>query len=98
MSHPPKQLTLTPAVHTCPSGQSRLPVRTEFRNQHSSEVTVYNIKPSGARARGVRLATGKSVTYNVGIGGVVVIERKDGTIHELHSPSWPPKTITISSE
>lgn len=94
-THPPRELTLTPAVHTNPSGPGRLAVRFSFRNEYAGAVTVYAIQPTGRRSRGRRLAPGQSVSYKARIGGVFVVESHDGTIHEIHSPSWPEKTVVI---
>ena len=94
-THPPKRLSLIPAVHTNPSGSARLPLRCTLRNEYGSNITVYNIKPSGARAKGHELEPGESIAYNARIGGVFVIESNDGKLHEIHSPSWPETTINI---
>lgn len=94
-THPPRKLTLTPAVHTNPSGGIRLPIRCTLKNEYVGEVTVYNIKPTGARAPGRKLEPGQSIAYKARIGGVFVVESKDGKLHEIHSPSWPEKTILI---
>ena len=94
-THPPKRLSLIPAVHTNPSGSARLPLRCTLRNDYGSNITVYNIKPSGARAKGHELEPGESIAYNARIGGVFVIESNDGKLHEIHSPSWPETTINI---
>ncbi|MFK7735197.1 MAG: sulfatase [Pirellulaceae bacterium] len=94
-THPPRKLSLTPIVHTNPSGLDRLPVRCRFENAYDGMITVYNIKTSGARARGKQLQPGESITYNARIGGVFVIESNDGLIHEIHSPCWPASSIVI---
>jgi len=93
-THPPRKLVMTPAVHTNPS-PGRLQVKCVFRNEYDHEVTVYNIKPTGARGKGSKLQPGKSVTYRAFIGGVFVAESKDGKIHEIHSPGWPETTVVI---
>lgn len=94
-THPAKELTMIPAVHTSPSGPDRLAVRLTFRNEYTSDVTVYAIRPTGRRSRGQKLSNGASVSYKARIGGVFVVESKDGTLHEIHSPSWPAKTVVI---
>lgn len=93
-THPPKPLVMTPPIHTNPA-PGRLQVKCTFRNDYEGEVTVYNIKPTGARGKGSRLEPGKSVTYRAFIGGVFVVESKDGTVYEIHSPSWPESTVVI---
>lgn len=95
-THPPKALSLTPSVHTNPSGLIRLKVSCTIENGYPGEISVYNIKPSGARAKGRKLMPGASITYNARIGGVFVIESKDGLLHQIHSPSWPEKKIVIT--
>ncbi|MCR9198554.1 MAG: sulfatase-like hydrolase/transferase [Planctomycetaceae bacterium] len=94
-THPPRKLDLTPAVHTSPSGTGRLAVDISFRNTHDGAVTVYPIQPTGKRSRGRKLNPGESVTYNARLGGVYVVESEDGTIHQIHSPAWPAKTIEV---
>jgi iduronate 2-sulfatase len=73
-------------------------VKLSFHNTHSEEVTVYAIQASGRRARGRKLAPNDSVAYQARIGGAFVVESKDGKIHEIHSPSWPAKTVIIGDE
>ena len=97
-THPPKALSLVPSVHTSPSGTGRLRVKFSFRNAYSGEVTVYAIQASGRRARGRKLVTGDSISYQARIGGAFVVESKDGKIHEIHSPSWPEKTVVIGAQ
>jgi iduronate 2-sulfatase len=38
---------------------------------------------------------GGTKQINARIGGVFVVESRDGTIHEIHSPAFPEKTINI---
>ena len=94
-THPPKKLAMVPAVHTSPSGPGRLAANISFENETDTEITVYPINSSGKRNRGRKIAPGKSFTFNARIGDAYVVEGKDGTIHEIHSPSWPPKPVVI---
>lgn len=94
-THPPRKLTMAPAVHTSPSGSGRLPVDLTFKNEADVEITVYPIQPTGRRARGRKLKPGGSVTVKARLGGAFVVESKDGTIHEIHSPSWPSRPVVI---
>jgi iduronate 2-sulfatase len=94
-THPPKQLVMTPAVHTSPSGRIRQPVKLGFENNTDVVITVYAIQSSGRRARGRKVPPGESINYNARLGGAFVVESMDGTIHEIHSPSWPAKTVVI---
>ncbi|MFK7819698.1 MAG: sulfatase [Planctomycetaceae bacterium] len=96
VTHPPKKLVMTPAVHTNPSGRGRLAVKLTFQNEANVEISVYPIQPTGRRARRRKVAPGESVAYNARIGGAFVVESKDGKIHEIHSPSWPAKTVVIA--
>lgn len=59
---------------------------------------MYAIQASGRRARGRKLVTGDSISYQARIGGAFVVESKDGKIHEIHSPSWPEKTVVIGEQ
>ncbi|QEG02867.1 Choline-sulfatase [Stieleria maiorica] len=94
-THPPRKLSMTPAVHSNPSGPGRLPVEMTFENRTEVDIRVYPITPSGRRAGGRTLRPGASVTMNARIGGVYVVESTDGTIHEIHSPRWPSRPILI---
>jgi iduronate 2-sulfatase len=96
-THPPKKLEMRPAVHTSPSGAGRLQVEISFRNESETETVVYPITPAGRRNRGKRIASGEAASFNARIGGTYVVESRDGKIHEIHSPNWPPKLIVISS-
>ncbi len=93
--HPPRKLSLTPAVHTSPSGPGRLQVEFTFENRTDGDIFLQAIKPTGRRAVKRTLAPGDSVTLNARIGGVYVVESRDGSIHEIHSPCWPPRTVVI---
>ena len=94
-SHPPKALKMLPAVHTNPSGPGRLAVNISFKNQTTSDMTVYPITSTGRRAKGKRIAPQQETTFQARLGGTYVVESKDGTIHQIHSPSWPAQPIVI---
>ena len=95
-THPPKELNMTPAVHTSPSGRGRLAVKISFRNKTDTQITVYPITPVGRRNRGKSIEPDATDTFSARVGGVYVVESLDGTIHQIHSPSWPAKEIVIS--
>ena len=97
-THPPKKLAMVPAVHTSSSGPGRLAADISFENETDTEITVYPINSSGKRNRGRKIAPGKSFTFNARIGGAYVVEGKDGTIHEIYSPSWPPRPVVIRKQ
>ncbi len=88
---------MTPAVHTDPTA-GRWKVKSTFQNATQGEVPVYNIGSTGRRANSKRLRPGEDVTYNARIGGVFVVESKDGRIHEIHSPSLPARTVVIKEQ
>lgn len=92
---PPRKLTMTPPVHTSPSGPGRLPVDFTFKNESDVEITIYPIQPTGRRARGRKLKPTGSLTMKARLGGTFVVESKDGKIHEIHSPSWPGRPVVI---
>lgn len=94
-THPPRALEMTPAVHTSPSGPGRLGVDFTFKNDTDTPITVYPINPSGRRSRGMTMEPGKAHTFNARIGGAFVVESMDGTIHQIHSPNWPPQPVVI---
>ncbi len=93
-SHPRRALVMTPAVHSNPN-PGRQPADLAFANQTDTEALIYPITPAGRRGRVRRLAPGKQLTIAARIGGVFVVESQDGTIHEIHSPSWPPRTVVL---
>lgn len=93
-SHPRRGLTLTPAVHSNPN-PNRWKADLTFSNRSSSQVMVYPITTSGKRGRVRRLDPGKEITIHARIGGVYVVESRDGSIHEIHSPSMPPRTVVL---
>ncbi|MCP4787665.1 MAG: sulfatase [Fuerstiella sp.] len=93
-SHPRKVLTMTPPVHSNPN-QLRLRADISFLNKSETTVMVFPITPKGRRGRVKNLSPGESVTIKARIGGVYVVESKDGTIHQIHSPSMPSRTIVL---
>ena len=93
-SHPRKPLTMTPPVHSNPN-QPRLRADISFLNKTETTVMVYPITPKGRRGRAKNLRPGEDVTINARIGGVYVVESQDGMIHQIHSPSLPPRTIVL---
>ena len=95
VTHPPRALQMTPAVHTSPSGLGRLAVNLSFKNKSDVDIVVYPILPTGRRNRGRKIAPEAEYTYKARIGGAFVVESRDGAIHEIHSPSWPAKTVVI---
>lgn len=95
LTHPPKELSMTPVVHTSTKGKNPQVAKLSFRNDYDSEVTVYQIQPSGARSKGRKIEPGKNDTVEARLGEVYVVESKDGTIHEIHSPSLPTNEIVI---
>ena len=95
-SHPRKKLRMTPAVHSNPSpGRWRADI--SFQNAAETDVMIYPITPAGRRGNAKRLAPGEDLTIEARIGGVYVVESRDGSIHEIHSPSLPPRTVVLES-
>ena len=94
-THPPKRLEMRPAVHTSTSGPGRLPVQLIFKNGADTQIMVYPITPEGRRNRGRNVDPGGEVRMNARVGGAFVVESRDGTIHEIHSPHWPPTPVVI---
>ena len=95
-SHPPQKLSLLPAVHSNPNS-GRLPSPLKINNTTVTDLFVYPISPLGRRGRRQIIAPQKTLSLAARIGGVYVIESRDGTVHEIHSPSFPAKTIVISN-
>lgn len=93
-SHPRRGLRMTPAVHSNPN-PGRWPAKISFKNQTKTNVLIYPITPQGRRGRGLRLPPDRQVTINARIGGVFVVESHDGTIHQIHSPSLPARTVEL---
>ena len=94
-SHPRRALVMTPAVHS-DEAAGRWPTAIGFENQLSVPVDVYPITPRGNRGRGRTLAAGESMSINARIGGVFVVEAQDGSLHEIHSPAYPPRTVVLA--
>ena len=80
-AHPRVALTMTPAVHSNPN-RNRLRADLGFANRSTSDVMVYPITPQGRRGRARHLPPGQELTIGGRIGGVYVVESKDGTIHQ----------------
>lgn len=95
-SHPPQKLSLLPAVHSNPNS-GRLPSPLKINNTTVTDLFVYPISPLGRRGRRRIIAPQETLSLTARIGGVYVIESRDGTVHEIHSPSFPAKTIVISN-
>ena len=93
--HPRRALSLTPSVHSSPSpGRFKVPIA--FVNRANTDIMVYPISPAGRRGRARGLKPGATTKINARIGGVYVVESRDGIIHQIHSPSFPEKVITIN--
>ena len=93
--HPRRALSLTPSVHSNPSpGRFKVPIA--FANRAKTDIMIYAISTRGRRGRARVLEPGQAVRINARIGGVYVVESRDGTIHQIHSPTFPEKTITIN--
>jgi len=56
---------------------------------------IYPITPKGHRGTERVLAPGEDVTFAARIGGVYVVESRDGKIHQIHSPSVPTRTVIL---
>jgi iduronate 2-sulfatase len=94
-SHPRRSLSLTPPVHSNPSpGRFKVPIA--FANRAKTDIMIYPITTRGRRGRARVLEPGAMTKINARIGGVYVVESRDGTIHQIHSPMFPEKTITIN--
>jgi iduronate 2-sulfatase len=94
-THPRRPLQMVPAVHSNPN-RGRQPAPLLIANKTDTEIKVYAITPRGQRSRRPTVVKpGDSTEINARIGGVFVVESRDGTIHEIHSPSLPGRTINI---
>ncbi len=94
-THPRRPLQMVPAVHSNPN-RGRLPAPLLIANKTDTEIKVYAITPRGQRSRRPTVVKpGDRTEINARIGGVFVVESRDGTIHEIHSPSLPGRTINI---
>ncbi|SVC59140.1 uncharacterized protein METZ01_LOCUS311994, partial [marine metagenome] len=94
-THPRRALQMVPAVHSNPN-RGRQPAPLVVSNKTDTEIRVYAINPRGHRSRRPHVVKpGATTKINARIGGVFVVESRDGTIHEIHSPSFPSRTISI---
>jgi len=94
-THPRRPLQMVPAVHSNPN-RGRQPAPIIFANKTDTDIMVYPITPQGHRGRRPAVVKpGAMIKINARIGGVYVVESRDGTIHEIHSPSFPEKIINI---
>jgi len=94
-THPRRPLQMVPAVHSNPN-RGRQPAPLLIANKTDTEIKVYAITPRGQRSRRPTVVKpGDRTEINARIGGVFVVESRDGTIHEIHSPSLPGRTINI---
>jgi iduronate 2-sulfatase len=93
-SHPRRGLTMTPAVHSNPS-PGRWASDIAFVNQTDTQLLVYPITPQGRRGAVKKIAPATQLTIQARLGGVYVVESADGTIQEIHSPSYPSRPIVI---
>ncbi|MCH2381638.1 MAG: sulfatase [Pedosphaera sp.] len=97
-THPRRALQMVPAVHSNPN-RGRQPAPLVLSNKTNTEIRVYAINPRGHRSRRPHVVKPDATTkINARIGGVFVVESRDGTIHEIHSPSFPSRTINIKRE
>ena len=90
---------MTPAIHSS-RGQGRLKATISFSNQTEGKISISPINDKGARQkkRVKRLEAGEDVSVNSRIGNVYVVESADGKVHEVHSPSFPERTIVIGGK
>ncbi len=93
-SHPRRPLTMTPSVHSNPD-RNRLKADISFTNNSNTDVMIYPITPRGRRGRLKKLQPTEELTIQARIGGVYVVESRDGKIHQIHSPSIPLRTIVL---
>ena len=94
-THPRRALQMVPAVHSNPN-RDRQPAPLVVANKTDTFINIYAISPRGQRSRRPTVVKPNTMTkIKARIGGVFVIESWDGTIHEIHSPSFPSRTINI---
>ena len=94
-THPRRALQMVPPVHSNPN-RGRLPATIKFANRTDSDILVYAISPQGHRTRRPSVVKPEATKQiNARIGGVFVVESRNGTIHEIHSPAVPEKIINI---
>ncbi len=91
-SHPRHGLRMIPAVHSNPN-PGRWPANISFKNNTKTNLFIYPITPQGRRGRRFQLPPDQQVTIKARIGGVFVVESQDGSIHQIHSPSLPARTV-----
>ncbi len=95
--HPRKPLQMTPAIHSA-QGKGRLKTAITFSNRHSADIYVFKIMQSGKRLKKKNVVEPKEkITLNARVGDVFVVESRDGKIHEIHSPSYPARSVEINS-
>ena len=94
-THPRRALQMVPAVHSNPN-RDRQPAPLVVANKTDTFIKIYAISPRGQRSRRPTVVKPGTMTkIKARIGGVFVVESQDGTIHEIHSPSFPSRTINI---
>ena len=94
-THPRRALQMVPAVHSNPN-RDRQPAPLVVANNTDTFINIYAISPRGQRSRRPTVVKPGTMTkIKARIGGVFVVESQDGTIHEIHSPSFPSRTINI---
>ena len=98
-THPRRALQMVPAVHSNPN-RGRQPAPLVVSNKTDTEIRVYACEAANAVVATVVadapvVKPGATTKINARIGGVFVVESRDGTIHEIHSPSFPSRTISI---
>jgi len=94
-THPRQPLQMVPAVHSNPN-RGRQPAPLLIANKTDTIIRVYAITPRGQRSRRPHIVQPNATTRIAArIGGVFVVESRDGTIYEIHSPSFPSRTINI---
>ncbi len=92
--HPRKALRMIPAVHSNPN-PDRWQAAISFANRLETDVMIYPITTAGRRGRVRLIEPGNEATINARIGGVYVAESRDGSVHEIHSPSIPTRTVVF---
>jgi iduronate 2-sulfatase len=95
-SHPRQGLKMTPSILSNPNS-GRWQSQMEIANETKTQLLVYPITPAGKRGKKKKIAPQVTVTINARIGGVFVIESLDGSVYEIHSPSFPSKPVVIAN-
>lgn len=93
-THPRKPLRMVPSVHSNPNPE-RWQADITFSNASQTEVMIYPITNQGRRGKVRKLQPGEQALIHARIGGVYVVESADGKIHEIHSPTYPSKTVNL---